>query len=83
MGWGQPKFFPGYTIKDLADLADQIDEGRWLWLAGYGRGGRPVHPSIVANMSLAVIRARLRDGHIKLAALNPKWEETRKEKASA
>ncbi|AQS90489.1 hypothetical protein A0U94_05390 [Gluconobacter albidus] len=75
MKWKTPKapkpckFLPGEALVLSGDALLEIAEShKWFF-----HGARLMHSAALKNMSLTVVRARIADGYIRRADLNPDW----------
>jgi hypothetical protein len=78
MTWGSRKvrkYCAGERINSLAAMVLMIEDGRYMIVRG-----RPTHPAVLRNWSLASLNSVMRGGWMYLAELTPEWiaaEETR------
>jgi hypothetical protein len=64
------KFIKGYPLEGLFGVISAIHDGRYIMYFG-----KPMHPSVIRQWSVAQIEAACRGSRLHVAELNPKYRE--------
>jgi hypothetical protein len=80
MSWGKSrklrKYRAGERLNSLVALVLIINDGRYIIV-----NGRPYHPAVLRNWSLASLDGTMRRGRMYLAELTPEWIEDQEMRA--
>lgn len=80
MAWGSAKkirkYRPGAKMLGIFDLISAFNQGRYVFV-----NGKPYHPAVLRNWSLASLEAICRGNRTFVAELTPEWIEAEETKA--
>lgn len=69
----QRKYLEGQRVQSMTEVLLAIDRGEYLMVRG-----KPTHPAVVVNYSVATLRGFVENGYVNLATINPLYREPKR-----
>lgn len=80
MSWGRKprvrKYRAGAEIREIYEMIGALHSGRYIFVRG-----KPYHPAVLSNWSLASLESVCRLGAARAAELTPEWTAAEAERA--